>query len=197
MNRNICCSHLTNYQWQIETQRRSSLVTFTFDFSFTFYTRSYTDKNKLMDNNRDQMGKERNQQHRSPVFKLLRRRQHQPNTLSSSIRSADYPNKTRDSFPLQTKTSVKRSKSIYPQEKANVFIICCYYIFLMDICFVIILPKKYFLVWWCNVIEIIFIVDIVYLWLRKFSQPYLKIFEQKNTKNFYTVEIFYWSIMIF
>ncbi len=63
-----------------------------------------------MDNNRDRMGKERNQQHRSPVFKLLRRRRNQQTTSSSSLRSTDHQYKTRDSFIQQTKHTNKRSK---------------------------------------------------------------------------------------
>jgi hypothetical protein len=65
-----------------------------------------------MDNNRDRMSKERNQQHRSSVFKLLRRRRNQPNTFALSARLADHQNKNRDSFLSQPKNSNKRSKSI-------------------------------------------------------------------------------------
>jgi hypothetical protein len=61
-----------------------------------------------MDNNRGRMGKERNQQHRSPVFKLLRRRRNQPTT--SSLRLADPQNKNRNSIINHTKTNNKRSK---------------------------------------------------------------------------------------
>src|SRR4051812_25751866 len=71
--------------------------------------------------NRDRMGKERHQQHRSPVFKLLRRRRNQPATPSSSIRLADHQNKNRDSFIAQPKTLNKRSKPIYHEKK---LIIC-------------------------------------------------------------------------
>jgi hypothetical protein len=67
-----------------------------------------------MDNNRDRMGKERNQQHQSPLFKFLRRRRNQPTNFSSSssARLADHQNKKRDSLILQPKISNKRSKSI-------------------------------------------------------------------------------------
>lgn len=72
-----------------------------------------------MDNNRERiMGKERNQQHRSPVFKLLRRRRNQL-TASSSSRLADHQNKNRDSFIQLTKNPTKRSKLIYQQEETR------------------------------------------------------------------------------
>jgi hypothetical protein len=61
-----------------------------------------------MDNNRDRMGKECNQQHRSPVFKLLRRRRNQP-TTSLSSRVADPQTKNHHSFINQTKNNNKRS----------------------------------------------------------------------------------------
>ncbi len=62
-----------------------------------------------MDNNRDRMSKERNQQHRSPVFKLLRRRRNQLTTTVSS-RLADHQNKNRDSFIQPPKHTHRRSK---------------------------------------------------------------------------------------
>jgi hypothetical protein len=62
-----------------------------------------------MDSNRDRMQKERNQQHRSPVFKLLRRRRNQP-TSSVSLRLADHQNKNRESLIQHTKNTNKRSK---------------------------------------------------------------------------------------
>jgi hypothetical protein len=63
-----------------------------------------------MDNDRNRLGKDRSQQHRSPVFKLLRRRRNQPITTNSSLRIVDHQNKTRDSFINQTKNNNKRSK---------------------------------------------------------------------------------------
>ena len=74
-----------------------------------------------MDNNRDRMGKEHSQQHRSSVFKLLRRRRNPPTTFSSSpsTRLADHQNKNRDSLVPQTKTSNRRSKSILSPRKKN------------------------------------------------------------------------------
>lgn len=76
-----------------------------------------------MDNNRDRMGKDRNQQHRSPAFKFLRRRRSQL-SASSSSRLADHQNKNRDSFIQLTKTTNKRSKSIYKRKKK--LIICSF-----------------------------------------------------------------------
>ncbi|CAF3997422.1 unnamed protein product [Rotaria sp. Silwood2] len=61
-----------------------------------------------MDNNHDRMGKEHRQQHRSSVFKLLRRRRNQ-STVSSSLRIIDQKNKNRDSFMSQTKNNNKRT----------------------------------------------------------------------------------------
>jgi hypothetical protein len=55
------------------------------------------------------MGKDRNQQHRSPVFKLLRRRRNQLTTTVSS-RLADHQNKNRDSFIQPPKHTHRRSK---------------------------------------------------------------------------------------
>ncbi len=94
----------------------------TFDFPLTFdiytYRQLHTEKEifftilyekrKIMDNNHGRMGKERNQQHRSPVFKLLRKRRNQPTT--SSLRLADPQDKNRNSVINHTKTNNKRSK---------------------------------------------------------------------------------------
>ncbi|CAF4732680.1 unnamed protein product, partial [Rotaria sp. Silwood1] len=60
-----------------------------------------------MDSNHDRMGKERHQQHRFPVFKLLRRRRNQ-STVSSSSRILDQKNKNRGSFMNQAKNNNKR-----------------------------------------------------------------------------------------
>ncbi|CAF3639373.1 unnamed protein product [Rotaria sp. Silwood1] len=54
------------------------------------------------------MGKERHQQHRFPVFKLLRRRRNQ-STVSSSSRILDQKNKNRGSFMNQAKNNNKRT----------------------------------------------------------------------------------------
>ncbi len=63
-----------------------------------------------MDNNRNRMGKDRTQQHRAAVFKLLRRHRNPPLSTSASLRLVDHQN--RNSFIHITKNNNKRSEYI-------------------------------------------------------------------------------------